>query len=76
MVASEQSLPGHTVEEAEPVVAHIISTSYYAKNRQTLESAKDETLTTTAKDPACSEMMHDMARCNLSQIKRNRDSDN
>ena len=54
MVESEQSLPGNTVEVAELVVAHIISTSYSRRCNKHWKETPDATLTTTAKDPACS----------------------
>ena len=75
MVASEQILPGNTGEVAEFVVAHIISTSYPRRSNKHWKAQKMH-LTTTAKIQHVHDMMHDMARCNLSQVKRNRDSDN
>ena len=50
----EQCLPENTVEEAELVVAHTISTSYPRRGNKYWK-AQNMHLTTTAKDPACTE---------------------
>ena len=66
----------NTVEEAELVVAHIISTFYPRGSNKHWKAQKMQHLLLRQKIQHVHEMMHDMARCNLSQIKRNRDSDN
>ena len=76
MVASEQSLPDNTVEVAELVVAHIISTSYSRRRNKHWEEQMMQHLLLRQKIQHVYEMMHDMARCNSRQFKRNRDSDN
>ena len=65
MVASEQSLPANTVEVAELVVAHIISTSYPRRSNKHWKEQRMQHLLLRQKIQHVQKMMHDMARMQL-----------
>ena len=76
VVAVEQSLTGNTVQVAGLVVAHIISTSYSRRRNKHWKEEGMQHLLLLQKNQHVHVMMHDRARCNLRQFKRNWDSDN